>query len=158
MNSAARTIQRAWRRTAVRIGRLGESHNKNAINYTIMKGVPLKTLHQILLQIARNRGEGWKYNVNARNGHMYQTNSRGNEDRMSRHNVVYNIARLTNIRPNMYRNRAARLIQAAVRRRQAAARAHTRARAPLENVLAAALHPRRIGYLKRTYGNISNKY
>ena len=53
---------------------------------------------------------------------------------------------------------AARRIQAAVRRRQATARAHTRARAPLNNVLAAALHPRRIGYLKRTYGNISNKY
>jgi len=59
---------------------------------------------------------------------------------------------------NMVRELAARRIQSAVRRRQAKARAHTRARAPANNVLAAALSPRRIGYLMRTYGTISNKH
>ena len=59
---------------------------------------------------------------------------------------------------NMMRELGARRIQSAVRRRQARARAHTRARAPLNNVLAAALSPRRIGYLMKTYGSISNKH
>lgn len=53
---------------------------------------------------------------------------------------------------NMVRELAARRIQAVVRRRQATARAHTRARAPRNNVLAAALHPRRVGHVMRTYG------
>jgi anti-sigma factor RsiW len=59
---------------------------------------------------------------------------------------------------NMMRELGARRIQSAVRRRQATARAHTRARAPLNNVLAEAFSPRRIGYLMRTYGTISNKH
>jgi hypothetical protein len=53
---------------------------------------------------------------------------------------------------NMMRELAARRIQAVVRRRQATARAHTRARASSNNVLAAALHPRRVGHVVRTYG------
>jgi hypothetical protein len=67
-------------------------------------------------------------------------------------------ARAMAIITNMRRELAARRIQSAVRRRQAKVRAHTRARAPANNVLAAALSPRRIGYLMRTYGNISNKH
>jgi hypothetical protein len=53
---------------------------------------------------------------------------------------------------NMRRELAARRIQSAVRRRQAMARAHTRARAPRNNVLAAALSPRRVGHVVRKYG------
>ena len=47
---------------------------------------------------------------------------------------------------------AARRIQSAVRRRQATARAHTRARAPRNVVAAAAFSPRRVGYYVRKYG------
>jgi len=56
---------------------------------------------------------------------------------------------------NMMRELAARRIQATVRRRQATARvarAHTRARAPRNNVAAAAFSPRRVGHVVRTYG------
>jgi hypothetical protein len=66
MNSAARTIQRGWRRTALRIGRLGQSANENMnkTNYSIMKNVPLKTLHQILMRIAQRHSQNWKYEIN----------------------------------------------------------------------------------------------
>lgn len=125
MNSAARTIQRGWRRTAVRIGRLGQGANENRVNYSIMNGVPLKTLHQILLRIAQRHGQNWKYHVN-NNGHMIYRGGPNNV-RMNRQAVIYNIAMLTNIRPNIYnRNRAARVIQAHARgaraRREAAFR------------------------------------
>ncbi len=53
---------------------------------------------------------------------------------------------------SMMRELAARRIQATVRRRQATARAHTRARAPRNNVAAAAFSPRRVGHMVRTYG------
>jgi hypothetical protein len=52
---------------------------------------------------------------------------------------------------NMMRELAARRIQATVRRRQATARAHTRARAPRNNVAAAAFSPRRVGHVVRTF-------
>jgi hypothetical protein len=60
--------------------------------------------------------------------------------------------RKVNMIMNMIKELSARRIQSAVRRRQATARAHTRARAPRNNVLAAALHPRRVGHVVRTYG------
>ena len=115
MNSAARTIQGAWRRTANRLGRIGGN----------MKDVPLKKLHQILLQIsARNREDGVTYHVN-NNGHMIRTSASGYETRINRQNVIRNIAMMTKIRPAV-RNRAARVIQAHARgaraRREAALR------------------------------------
>ena len=113
MNAAARTIQRGWRRTAVRIGRLGETGNENQVNYSIMKNVPLKTLHQILMRIAQRTGQNWKYQVNNKGHMMYYGGMI--PVRMNRQHVVYNIAMLTNIRPNAYRNRAARVIQAHAR-------------------------------------------
>lgn len=114
MNSAARTIQRGWRRTALRIGRLGESGNENRVNYSIMKNVPIKRLHQILLRIAQKQGMNWKYEIN-RNGHMLYHGG-PNTVRLNRPAVIYNIALLTNIRPNAYyRNHAARVIQAHAR-------------------------------------------
>lgn len=113
MNSAARTIQRGWRRTALRIGRLGQSANENRVNYSIMKNVPLKTLHQILLRIAQRHGQNWKYEIN-NNGHMIY---RGGPEsvRLNRPSVIYNIAMLTNIRPRANVVGAARVIQAHAR-------------------------------------------
>jgi hypothetical protein len=110
MNSAARVIQRGWRRTATRLGRLGESANENRVNYSIMKNVPLKTLHQILLRIAQKSGQNWKYHVN-NNGHMIYSGGPENV-RLNRQHVIYNIALLTNIRPNARKVQAARVIQA----------------------------------------------
>ena len=119
MNSAARKIQRGWRRTAVRIGRLAESENEN-----IMKNIPLKRLHQILLHTARKQGQDWKYSINA-NGHMIY-HAGPVPIRLNRKYVIADIVYLTNIRPNAYRNRAARVIQAHFRgargRREAAFR------------------------------------
>jgi len=124
MNSAARVIQRGWRRTATRIGRLGESGNGNRVNYSIMKNVPIKTLHQILLRIAQKSGQNWKYHVN-NNGHMIYRGGPNNV-RLNRQSVIYNIALLTNIRPNARKAQAARVIQAHARgttaRREAAFR------------------------------------
>ena len=124
MNSAARVIQRGWRRTATRIGRLGESGNGNRVNYSIMKNVPIKTLHQILLRIAQRHGQNWKYEVN-NNGHMLYHGG-PNTVRLNRQSVIYNIALMTNIRPNARKVQAARVIQAHARgasaRREAAFR------------------------------------
>jgi len=53
---------------------------------------------------------------------------------------------------NMIKELAARRIQRIVRARQARARAHTRARAPLMNIARAASHPRRVEHRIRTYG------
>ena len=137
MNAAARTIQRGWRRTAVRIGRLGESGNENRVNYSTMNGVPIKTLHQILLRIAQRLGQNWKYKVN-NNGHMIYRGGPNNV-RLNRQGVIYNIALLTNIRPNAYRNRSARVIQAHARgaraRREAAFRRTPFAKGLSRNVL-----------------------
>lgn len=113
MNSAARVIQRGWRRTATRLGRLGESGNQNSVNYSIMKNVPLKTLHQVLLRIAQKSGQNWKYEIN-NNGHMLYHGG-PNTVRLNRPSVIYNIAMLTNIRPNARKNQAARVIQAHAR-------------------------------------------
>ena len=137
MNAAARTIQRGWRRTAVRIGRLGESGNGNQVNHSIMNGVPIKTLHQILMRIAQRHGQDWKYQVNNR-GHMIYYGGMI-PMRMNRQHVIYNIALLTNIRPNAYRNRSARVIQAHARgaraRREAAFRRTPFAKGLSRNVL-----------------------
>jgi len=111
--TAARKIQRGWRRTAVRIGRLGESANENQVNYSIMKNVPLKTLHQILMRIAQKSGQNWKYQVNNRGHMMYYGGPI--PVRLNRQHVVYNIAMLTNIRPNARKVQAARVIQAHAR-------------------------------------------
>jgi len=115
MNSAAaRTIQKGWRRTALRLGRLGESANENRLNYSIMKNIPIERLHQILLRIARKEGMNWKYTIN-NNGHMIYHGGPTNV-RLNRQHVIYNIAALTNIRPNaQYRNRVARVIQSHAR-------------------------------------------
>ena len=113
MNSAARTIQRGWRRTATRLGHLGESANENRVNYSIMRNVPLKTLHQILLRIAQKHGQNWKYVLN-NNGHMIYRGGPNNV-RLNRPGVIYNIALLTNIRPNARKVHAARVIQAHAR-------------------------------------------
>ena len=124
MNNAARTIQRGWRRTALRIGRLGQSANENKVNYSIMKNVPLKTLHQILMRIAQRHSQNWKYEIN-NNGHMLYHGG-PNTVRLNRPSVIYNIALLTNIRPRAQVSHAARVIQAHARgaraRREAAFR------------------------------------
>ena len=137
MNSAARVIQRGWRRTATRIGRLGESGNGNRVNYSIMKNVPIKTLHQILLRIAQRHGQNWKYEVN-NNGHMLYHGG-PNTVRLNRQSVIYNIALMTNIRPNARKVQAARVIQAHARgaraRREAAFRRTPFAKGLSRNVL-----------------------
>lgn len=124
MNTAARKIQRGWRRTALRIGRLGESGNENKVNYSIMKNIPLKRLYEILMRIAQKEHMNWKYFVN-NNGHMIYRGGPNNV-RLNRHGVIYNIAMLTNIRPNRMRTNAATVIQAHARgaraRREAAFR------------------------------------
>lgn len=137
MNAAARTIQRGWRRTAVRIGRLGESGNGNRVNYSTMNGVPIKTLHQILIRIAQRHGQNWKYHVN-NNGHMIYRGGPNNV-RLNRQGVIYNIALMTNIRPNARKVQAARVIQAHARgaraRREAAFRRTPFAKGLSRNVL-----------------------
>lgn len=137
MNAAARTIQRGWRRTAVRIGRLGESGNGNRVNYSTMNGVPIKTLHQILIRIAQRHGQNWKYHVN-NNGHMIYRGDPNNV-RLNRQGVIYNIALMTNIRPNARKVQAARVIQAHARgaraRREAAFRRTPFAKGLSRNVL-----------------------
>jgi hypothetical protein len=89
-----------------------------------MKNVPIKTLHQILLRIAQKSGQNWKYHVN-NNGHMIYRGGPNNV-RLNRQSVIYNIALMTNIRPNARKVQAARVIQAHARgttaRREAAFR------------------------------------
>jgi hypothetical protein len=137
MNAAARTIQRGWRRTAVRIGRLGESGNGNRVNYSTMNGVPIKTLHQILIRIAQRHGQNWKYHVN-NNGHMIYRGGPNNV-RLNRRGVIYNIALMTNIRPNARKVQAVRVIQAHARgaraRREATFRRTPFAKGLSRNVL-----------------------
>ena len=144
MNAAARTIQRGWRRTALRIGRLAQTGNENRVNYSIMKNVPLKTLHQILMRIAQRHGRNWAYSIN-NNGHMIYHGGPNNV-RLNRQGVIFNIAMLSNIRPNAYRNRAARVIQAHARgaraRREATFRRTPFARGLPRNVLN-SIFPRR---------------
>jgi hypothetical protein len=102
-----------------------------------MNGVPIKTLHQILMRIAQRHGQDWKYQVNNR-GHMIYYGGMI-PMRMNRQHVIYNIALLTNIRPNAYRNRSARVIQAHARgaraRREAAFRRTPFAKGLSRNVL-----------------------
>jgi hypothetical protein len=116
--TAATKIARAWTRTAMRIGRLGQGANNNRINYASMKNVPLSTLQQILLRTVAGTTIDWRYRINEK-GHMYNRNTR-----MNRKTIIHDIAMLTNLRPNIFRERAARILQryartAAMRRRLA---------------------------------------
>jgi hypothetical protein len=102
-----------------------------------MKNVPIKTLHQILLRIAQKSGQNWKYHVN-NNGHMIYRGGPNNV-RLNRQGVIYNIALMTNIRPNARKVQAARVIQSHARgaraRREAAFRRTPFAKGLSRNVL-----------------------
>jgi hypothetical protein len=102
-----------------------------------MNGVPIKTLHQILMRIAQRHGQNWKYHVN-NNGHMIYRGGPNNV-RLNRQGVIYNIALMTNIRPNARKVQAARVIQAHARgargRREAAFRSTLFAKGISRNVL-----------------------
>lgn len=136
-NTAARKIQKGWRRTAMRLGRLGETANENRVNYSILKNIPLPRLHQILLRIAQKNHMNWKYSINNR-GHMIYHGGPENV-RLNRNAVIYDIAMLTNLRPRRNRVGAARVIQAHARgakaRREASFRRTPFAKSLPRNVL-----------------------
>jgi len=105
---AARKIQRAWRRTSTRLGRLGTAFNENA-PMNQLRNVPLSRLYKILLYIARRRDQDWRYNMRP-NG-LYYTAGVGPAVRMTRHMVIQDIGQWTNLRTSSRKNQAAQTIQ-----------------------------------------------
>ena len=105
--SAARKIQRAWRRTSTRIGRLGTAFNEN-LPLNQLRNVPLSRLYKILLHQARRANQNWRYELRA-NG-LYDL-SGPVPFRMTRPAVIQNISQWTNMRQSPARNRAALTIQ-----------------------------------------------
>jgi hypothetical protein len=105
---AARKIQRAWRRTSTRLGRLGTAFNENA-PMNQLRNVPLSRLYKILLYIARRHDQDWRYNMRP-NG-LYYTSGVGPHVRMTRPMVIQNIGQWTNLRTSPRKNQAAQTIQ-----------------------------------------------
>lgn len=105
-NSAARTIQRAWRRTHTRVGRLGTAFNEG-VPLNQLRNVPLSRLYQILLRLARQQMRNNSYNM--RSNGLYYTSVHP-AVRMTRPMVIENIASLTNLRLSPRRQQAAQTI------------------------------------------------
>lgn len=104
---AARKIQRAWRRTSTRIGRLGTAFDENT-PMNQLRNVPISRLYKILLYIVRRNGYNGRYNMRP-NGLYYNTVT--GPVRMTRPMVIHNIAQWTNLRTSPRKNQAARTIQ-----------------------------------------------
>jgi hypothetical protein len=107
---AARTIQRAWRLTSTRLGRLGSNFNENRpISISQFRNVPLSRLYHILLYSAGRRNQNWRYEMRP-NG-LYYIAGTGHPVRMTRPMVLSNISEITNVRLSPRKNAAARTIQ-----------------------------------------------
>ena len=98
-STAAKKIQRAWRRTKRRVGYLGASANQGRVNYKRMKNVSYTQLAELLRRTMPSR-YNFNYNSHGRRDPKGYLINQYNGTRMTRQGIVEMLGLLTNYRPN----------------------------------------------------------